>query len=328
MSFDLTLPGYAQVLQSYQSDSGEALERISCPICYFTDSDLVLRAHDRLYGAPDEYHIVRCTRCRLRFVNPRPTTAALAAHYKPEYLSFAEPGDYPRWLRPFVTNWGLSVVKRRLREIERALGRLEPGTEVLDVGCGLNGFLYYLRGVRETRGIGVDLSEQAVRFVREKQGMPIVQGTLQSATFASARFDLVTMNQYLEHDANPRATLAEARRILKPGGHLAIEIPDPSGWPARLFKSSWANLDLPRHVVFFERGTLRTALASEGLELVSYARFGLPLYTGISLYFSLQRHNRVGNAFGALLLAACLGLPFLPFFPWCREFGFAIARAR
>jgi hypothetical protein len=115
---------------------------------------------------------------------------------------------------------------------------------------------------------------------------------------------------------------------LKPGGHLAIEIPFPGGWPARAFKSRWANLDVPRHLVFFDEATLSRALAEHGLELVSFETFAIPFYVGTSVLFWLGGHDMMAHTFITPFLAGLLGAPFLPLLPWMHEFAFAVARAK
>lgn len=310
------------------SPCGEEWEEIACPVCGDRRSELWLAAQDRLFGAPDTYRIVQCATCSLRFVNPRPTFAALGKHYESQYLCFVTPDELPALLRPILENMGRDNFVRRLKAMESVGGPITASTEILDVGCGLNGFLHYIQRTRGALGTGIDLNAKAIAYIRDHLKMPALEGTLESAKLESGRFDIVTMLQYLEHEGNPRQVLAEVRRVLRAGGQLVIEIPDPSGWPARVFKGRWAGLDLPRHLVYFQERTLRRALESEGFDLVSYQTFGLPFWTGISVYFSMQRQNEVPNQIAAMLASGLLGLPLLPLLPWTHEFALAIAKAR
>lgn len=315
------------VLSRFTSDYGEALEEVACSLCGGTESNLLYEAGDVLYGRPGSYRVVRCSSCSLAYVNPRPTFTSLAKHYPDDYHCYQPIEHLPRLLQPLARVAARGQVMRRLRHIEKAVGRLRPEHQIVDVGCGLNDFLRVVKEVRGAVGTGVDMKESVVAHVRDTLRMPIVQGTLQEAKFESGSFDLVTMFEYLEHELNPCGVLAEARRVLKPGGHVAIEIPDIEGWPARTFKNRWANLDLPRHLVFFERQTLERAFAKYGFELVSYTRFGIPMYIGISVLFGLGLKDLSKHRLGLVLLAHLFGMPFLPALPWLPEFVFAVGRA-
>jgi ubiquinone/menaquinone biosynthesis C-methylase UbiE len=309
-----------------KSPFGEDWEEIFCPLCRHHESHLWLEAQDRLFGAPDKYRIVRCKECDLTYVNPRPTFAALDTHYKEDYLAFATTEETPWYMRPLIQGWEVVATRRRLKDMEKVLGRISPDMRFLDVGCGLNMLLSHIHKQRGASGVGVDINEKAVRYVQEKLRMEAVLGTLERAGLGPDQFDVATMLHYLEHEGDPRRVLAEVRRVLKPHGYLVIEIPDATGWPPRVFKDRWASLDIPRHLVFFCEDTLRRALAEEGFELVSYKKFGVPFWTGMSVYYMFQQDNRVDDPVKGLLGSTLLGSPFVPITTWTHEFAFAIAR--
>ena len=309
-----------------KSPFGEDWEEILCPLCKHHESHLWLEAQDRLFGAPDTYRIVRCKRCDLTYVNPRPTFSALDTHYKNDYLAFATSEETPWYMRPIVQGWEVMATRRRLKDMEKVIGRVSRDMKFLDVGCGLNMLLSHIQEQRGASGVGVDINEKAINYVREKLRMEAVLGTIESAGLAPDQFDVATMLHYLEHEGDPRRVLCEVRRVLKPHGYLVIEIPDPTGWPPRVFRGRWASLDIPRHLVFFCEDTLRRALLEEGFELMSYKKFGVPFWTGISMCYALQRENRVDDPIKSLLGSTILGWPFVPITSFTHEFAFAVAR--
>jgi SAM-dependent methyltransferase len=118
---------------------------------------------------------------------------------------------------------------RGMREISAALlgHRLDaPGLSVLDAGCGTGGFLRWLVGESDcARAAGFDLSEEAVELAR----LRVPQAELHVASvsaipFEDAGFDLVALNDVLQHvpEDDVRASLAELRRVLRPGGTLLV----------------------------------------------------------------------------------------------------------
>jgi SAM-dependent methyltransferase len=318
-----------KVVRTFVSDEhGEEQEEVACPLCGATSNDRVLRATDLLFRRPGPYFLVRCSSCALEYVNPRPTPSALGAHYPKEYFGYARPEEAPWFARPFLLAFAKSIALRRIHYIESVTGKILPEQAVVDIGCGANGLLRTLKGLRGCVGTGVDFTPTAVDYVRNTLKMPIVEGTLQTAGFSDGQFDVMTLLEYLEHEPDPLAILREARRVIKDRGHIVIEIPHPTGWIARAFGRFWWNLDLPRHLVFFGKETLGKALEATGFELVRTRAFTLPLYVGASIVQALGQRHWVKNQSWVPVASALLGAPFLPFQPLMPEFLFAVARAK
>ncbi|MBN1653727.1 MAG: class I SAM-dependent methyltransferase [Deltaproteobacteria bacterium] len=318
-----------EIIRSFRAlEHGEQQEEIACPLCGSTSDRLILKARDLLFGRPGEYRLAQCLSCNLKYVNPRPTRQALNRHYPDRYYEISIQDNAPSFIQPFIRAFSDGISKRRVAYLERVIGRIAPETEVLDVGCGTNLLLSYIKRARGCQGLGLDFNRMVVQYVRDQLKMPIVHGTLQTADFQAARFDLVTMMEYLEHEADPRAVLQKARLITRMNGHLALELPDSLGLPARILRSLWWNLDLPRHLVFFTPDTLRRILDECGFELLTVKRFTLPLYIGLSLGQVFGQRHWAKNWRWVPVLSTLLGAPFLPFQIALPEFIFAIARAK
>jgi ubiquinone/menaquinone biosynthesis C-methylase UbiE len=313
----------AQAIQLAQ----EPQEEVACPLCGKDVPELVMYARDRLFGRPGYYKIVRCTACDLRYLSPRPTLQSLGIHYPDDYFIYKQPEQENALIRPFSNWFDRQHWRASIARIERELGPFTPETRVVDVGCGLNHLLYHLKQLRGTVGIGVDFKPEVAAYVRDVRKMPVVQGTLHDGHFKDGEFDLVTMNEYLEHEPDPRGVLREARRITKKGGHVWVEVPLSDSLPSRIFKSRWSQVDAPRHLVHFTRETLTKMLESSGFKVVRIESFQIPLLIGMSALQSLGA-TRVGSI-GLLdsVLVTALALPFSLVYPWMDEFMYAVARA-
>jgi ArsR family transcriptional regulator len=116
------------------------------------------------------------------------------------------------------------------RQIEaRLLGMLPPESvrSLLDVGTG-TGRILELYGARGVEGVGIDLSHDMLSVARAnlaRAGLSNVyvrQGDMYRLPWSEPSFDAVTFHQVLHFADEPAAAIAEARRVLRPGGRMMI----------------------------------------------------------------------------------------------------------
>jgi SAM-dependent methyltransferase len=95
---------------------------------------------------------------------------------------------------------------------------------ILDAGCGTGNHLEHLKAWGD--GVGVDLSEEALRFCHNR-GVTVAGANLLSLPFADQSFDLVTSFDVLYHRwvTDDRAAVRELVRVLRPGGFLFVRVP-------------------------------------------------------------------------------------------------------
>ena len=110
-----------------------------------------------------------------------------------------------------------------------ALALLEPWARerrllLLDAGCGTGFNLVALARFGPT--LGIDLSEEAIAFCRER-GVRAVRGSVLRLPFRAEAFEAVTSFDVIYHDwvGDDRAAVAEMARVLSPGGALLVRVP-------------------------------------------------------------------------------------------------------
>lgn len=100
--------------------------------------------------------------------------------------------------------------------------------KVIDLGCG-SGYGSAELARKAEQVMGVDVSEEAIREARERYALPNLQFEVASVDrlpFADGSFQLGVCFEVIEHLENYRDLLAEARRVLAPGGQLVISTPN------------------------------------------------------------------------------------------------------
>lgn len=98
---------------------------------------------------------------------------------------------------------------------------------VLDAGCGSGGFLAALRMRRPDLTLfGLEWTITAATRARCKSGSGVACGNVNTLPFADRSFDATVCADVLCHAAvDPATTLSELKRVLRPGGHLLVNIP-------------------------------------------------------------------------------------------------------
>jgi hypothetical protein len=80
------------------------------------------------------------------------------------------------------------------------------------------------------------------------------------------------MFHYLEHTTHPRHQLEAALKVIRPGGHLIIEMPDPESRWGRVLGRWWVPWLQPQHLNFIPIGNLRAALTDLGFVVLAEQR--------------------------------------------------------
>ena len=145
----------------------------------------------------------------------------------------------------------------------RALGLLLPALRVADLGCG-DGYLTIESSRWAGRVVGVDRSPTVLaraRLLAQRRRATNVtwkRGELEKLPLDTGSFDLALLSQALHHAVNPNRALAEAVRILVPGGRLLI-------LELREHEEEWVRDKLGDQVLGFGEIRLRQLLSEAGL---------------------------------------------------------------
>jgi SAM-dependent methyltransferase len=265
-----------------------------CPACGGSGQVRYTNLQDRAYGVAGAWQIMDCSKCASGWLSPAPVPQDLAECYVESYYTHE---------RPEAATLGRSakiVLLRRLALSARkgyvglkpavpfssALGsilaRIPPvwsracfgdpdllpsfkkGGRLLEIGCGSGRFL----SITQLLGwqvCGIEPDPAAAAVARELVGCEMHIGTIEDAQFDREHFDAIVSSHAIEHAYDPRSFVAQAGRLLAPGGVMTVLTPNFGSVAHKLFGRDWYGLDPPRHMCLFTAKSLRNLFVSSGL---------------------------------------------------------------
>lgn len=238
--------------------------REQCPWCGAGTLVGRLDTTDLLHYKPGSFHLDRCTECGHIFQNPPLSIRGLDHYYDQFYDGQGEEATE-------VIFAGMAAPYRRRAE---AVTQFVEPTAWLDVGTGHGHFCLATRQRWPAcRFDGLDLSETVEEAGRRGWVDEAYRGLFPELADGMVRsYDVVSMHHYLEHTREPRGELDAAAKVLRPGGYLSIEVPDPaSPWSRRLGRY-WLPWFQPQHQHLVPCENLVTGLAEAGFEVVAVER--------------------------------------------------------
>lgn len=230
-------------------------ETVNCARCGSAVYKEVCQARDYRHHISGLFRIVRCSDCGLVFLNPRPTPESIGNFYPDDYSPHTETELTPERREYFA---------RRVEMMERCLGPL-TGKRILDVGCGSGIFLHLLQKAGATVR-GVDIFSRAAEAAHRCYGLEVEVSDCASADLPTSEYDAVTMWHVLEHCHDPLSCLRNIRKTLKPGGLLAVLVPNADRLLLALFRGRFARWEPPLHLYHFTARTLRHCLLEAGFK--------------------------------------------------------------
>ncbi|RMG19389.1 MAG: class I SAM-dependent methyltransferase [Deltaproteobacteria bacterium] len=237
--------------------------RETCPLCEGTRLRLQLETTDLLQHKPGRFRLDRCQGCGHIFQNPRLSLEGLDFYYRDFYDGLGE--------RNLEGIFGMSM------RAYRARAQMLEGAAIhrwLDVGTGHGHFPFAARQrFPSVTFDGLDLASSVLEAERRGWIDRAYQGLFPDlADELAGQYDVVSMSHYLEHTREPEAEIAAAAKVLRPGGHLLIEVPDPECWMKDRLGRWWLPYFQPQHQHFLSTQNLARLLRAHGFEVVRWHR--------------------------------------------------------
>jgi len=274
------------------------IEVVDCPLCGSSATEPLLILDCGKFDKSALYETLRikgCKKCGHVYNElTSDEVKGLMLYYDSEYSlsNISAPdntGDRPGSSNYFTLN--------RYRILHRIIGKYAcPDSDILDVGCAMGGFLDYLRENGFSRLFGIDPVIEYVKEAERSGKHYIKLGNAEAIPFDDNYFDLVVMDQVLEHVIDIRKALREVKRVLRTGGHMCISVPDASRYGDVYFFDFYWFL-LREHIHHFDIEHLRFFAKAEGFDLIEYVSSETPMMSEAMLLPNLTAIFRLnGNA--------------------------------
>ncbi len=231
----------------------------NCPICNADKLSFWRKGIDHNVSS-DEFKISQCDVCKFKFTNPIPTENTIGEYYKSDnYISHSSTK------KGIINKIYHKVRERAIKQKEALINSLTNEKTLLDIGCGTGDFLGYCK-TKNWEAIGLEPDADARKLAlsnNKTETFPLEK----LSELASESRNIITMWHVLEHVYNLNNDIEEYKRILKPGGHLLVAVPNCSSHDANYYKEHWAALDLPIHLYHFTPNDIDRLMSNHGMKL-------------------------------------------------------------
>lgn len=257
----------------------------SCPLCFSSQLSPVFACKDYTVSQQD-FDILECTVCTLRFTQHIPTEAAIGPYYKSEnYISHS---DTSKGVIPILYKAARQYALGRKRDFIMQQTGLISG-HIIDIGSGTGAFLNEMRdsGWQVT---GLEPDQGARQKAKALYG---IEANVSDELFNLPKgyYDAITMWHVLEHVHRLHENMAQIKLLLKPGGKFFIAVPNYTSPDAGHYKQFWAAYDVPRHLYHFTPTAIRKLAAQHGMQVLKVKPMLLDSYY-ISLLSEQYKHGR------------------------------------
>lgn len=243
-----------------------------------------------------KYPLYKCKKCGFTRPSPLPyeDESKLNIYDKPENIKFFDKKlnkiddgskEYKYYFKHFKPYIEL-IKKYKIRG------------KAIDVGCG-PGHLLELMSKEGLKAEGSDISPVLIKVLNKK--FKVYCAELDSKEIKKKEYDLVTLNQVIEHVEDPELFVNQINRVLKIGGHLILATPYLWGIVPQVLRSKWYGLGYGQHLNFFSSKSMKMIMERNGFKIkeikilsVDYAHPNFPKILNVIANFIMKMNVYFG----------------------------------
>ncbi|MDD5583468.1 MAG: class I SAM-dependent methyltransferase [Candidatus Omnitrophica bacterium] len=242
-------------------------EEVPCGLCGSVVHAAIAQGYDYEYQTTtQQFTFVQCAQCGHIFLSPRPKMAYAHIIYPSNYYTLE--GRHSAQSSKIISFFKKKIIENRLSFFKDFFTK---PVRVLEIGCGDCSLLLSLKHkFPHIACTGVDLAfTETIRAACTHADIALRQGPIEDITLGDSSYDLVILNQLIEHLWHPAQVIAKISRSIAPGGMLSIETVNVCGYDRKFFsKSFWGGYYFPRHMNLFSFESLGALLKRNNFKIV------------------------------------------------------------
>jgi len=243
-------------------DLNEERIHVPCDLCGADIKELLFEKNT--------FRHVRCCQCGLVYVTPRvKNSAQQQENFYNKLTNFTD--DFEQMASQDYSG----SRKNRLLAEAAAYNKYNRTGHILDIGCGFGGFLMaaFEQGWKYPEGI--EIVPQVASYVQ--RFFPVKTTSLEDGPSRKNLFDVVRLNNVIEHLPSPRKLVESVREILRSGGLFYISTTNFDSFSMAICGSNWQYIGGDAHIYLFTPRTLVLLLEDTGFRVVSVKTKGIHL---------------------------------------------------
>lgn len=221
------------------------------------------------------YSIVKCNSCKLIYTSPLPSDKELDLYYSK--FNFKDGFKFENILR--------GDARRSISNLNK-LGY--KNGDLLDIGCGAGFFMDEAKN-NGWNVMGIDTAAIPINHATKKLKLHAVQKNILDFN-SEEKFDVITLQQVIEHISNPYPILKKIKSQLKASGLLCVSTPNINSWLSQILKERFNYIIPPEHLIYYSPKTLSLLLSKAGFRVVKSNSYGYPMDFG-SIYRKMRERT-------------------------------------
>lgn len=157
----------------------------------------------------------------------------------------------------------------------------------MDVGCAFGDLLIELKKLGYKNIKGLEFNRKVVEKA-QKRGLDVSEGEFDSFPFSAEKFQMIIMENFVEHVFDLLETFRKCNGLLKVGACAVGETTNAASWDKKLCGKYWEGFHSSRHLYLFDLNSLKYIIEKTGFRVVRISNLFQPAHWVLSVQNSLQ----------------------------------------
>jgi 2-polyprenyl-3-methyl-5-hydroxy-6-metoxy-1,4-benzoquinol methylase len=235
---------------------------VRCNLCEGEEKELLFEK--------DGFRHVRCRDCGLVYVTPR-----LTDHVGQQEVFWDDQTDRFDTIEQMGAHSYKKSRRRALLSEVALYWKYRKTGHIMDIGCGFGGFLRAACEQGWEHPEGIEIAPQTLRYA--SRFFPVVTDIAEEEPHKKGLFDVIRLNNVIEHLPDPKKLVQSAHEFLRPGGLFVVSTPNFDSISVAMCGSKWQYIGGDNHIHLFTPKTLGRLLEDAGFRVIGVETKGIHL---------------------------------------------------